>query len=68
MASTAATASGSGGVRSNSKAVRCGLVTRTSWILMVSPSCCLMLRREHGLALRQTRETTTELARTLLRP
>ncbi len=29
---------------------------------------CLMLRREHGLSLRQTRETITELARTLLRP
>jgi AcrR family transcriptional regulator len=36
--------------------------------MLTSLESFLMLRREHGLSLRQTRETITELARTLLRP
>lgn len=35
--------------------------------MLTSLESFLMLRREHGLSLRQTRETITELARTLLR-
>ena len=35
--------------------------------MLTSLESFLMLRREHGLSLRQTRETLTELARTLLR-
>ena len=35
--------------------------------MLTSLESFLMLRRDHGLSLRQTRETITELARTLLR-
>jgi AcrR family transcriptional regulator len=36
--------------------------------MLTSLESFLMLHHEHGLSLRQTRETITELARTLLRP